>query len=532
MNKVELLKINRETPFPRIYLMSFHYKMRFQSNYYINSFFWSTVTKVLSAVLGFITVPLLLGYFGKANYGLLSIATACNGYMHLMDLGMNTGAVKFFSQWAAEGNKDRIYRVARTNITFYIIVSIINVVGLLALAFWGESLFSVTHEQFIQLRTCLYILALFSTISWVATAFNQLLVADKQFAFTMQVQSLIIVFKIGLIAITIWGRFSLTTYFFWLTLVVAIAIIPYMYKCKNDMLIDSFKPAQYWSDFKIVLVYSLSLFALSLFQVTASQSMPILISMFSNNGAETVADYRIVEVVPLFVIMLCGSFMSIFLPKTSELLVRNNTDEINAYVKKWTSLTTILVCIFCFPLILSSSIVISAYVGESYAYLDKWIVLWCAFLIIQLHCTPAYSLILATGKTKVLVWATGLVCVVSMIINAALCKAIPVGSAVIGYGTYMSILVIAYYVYYYNRYLNLSRLMLFKVFIVPVGLAVISSLLPLSLDLDISLFDTFSINDRVKYIIIFILNSLMWFGMYTILLKFFRLLPSLKDIRK
>ena len=50
-----------------------------KNNYYISSLFWSTLAKILNAVLGFITVPLLLGYYGKAEYGLLSIATACNG---------------------------------------------------------------------------------------------------------------------------------------------------------------------------------------------------------------------------------------------------------------------------------------------------------------------------------------------------------------------------------------------------------------------------------------------------------------------
>ena len=77
--------------------------MELRNNYYVSSFFWSTFQKVVSAIVGFISVPLLLGYFGKADYGILGIATACNGYMHLMDLGMNTGAVKFFSQWEAEG---------------------------------------------------------------------------------------------------------------------------------------------------------------------------------------------------------------------------------------------------------------------------------------------------------------------------------------------------------------------------------------------------------------------------------------------
>ena len=77
------------------------------NNYYVSSFFWSTSAKVLNAILGFISIPLLLGYYGKADYGILSIATACNAYMHVLDLGMNTGAVKFFSQWRAEG-KDKL----------------------------------------------------------------------------------------------------------------------------------------------------------------------------------------------------------------------------------------------------------------------------------------------------------------------------------------------------------------------------------------------------------------------------------------
>ncbi len=506
--------------------------MALRNNYYISSFFWSSFSKILSAVLGFITVPLLLGYFGKANYGLLSIATACNGYMHLMDLGMNSGAVKYFSQWAAESNKAIIHRVARTNITFYIIISIINVVGLLALAFWGENLFSVTHEQFLQLRTCLIILALFSTISWVATAFNQLLVADKQLAFTMQVQSFITVLKIGLIAVTIWGKLSLYEYFFWLTLIVALAIIPYMYKCKKDGLIDSFKPAGYWSDFKIVLIFSLSLFALSLFQVTASQSMPILLSIFSDDGADTVADYRIVEVIPIFITMLSGSFTSIFLPKTTELVVRNNMEEISTFVKKWTSMTTIIVCVLCFPFLISNTFIIDAYVGESYSYLGKWVALWCSFLIIQVHSTPAFSLVLATGKTKALVWYTGIACIASMITNAALCKIVPVGSAIIGYSTYMIILIIVYYAYFYRRYLNLSRWMLIKAFIRPVSLAVLACAMPFFLNIKISLLESLEVSSRIKYIILFSLNSIIWFGVYVVLLKVFRLLPSLKEIKK
>ena len=273
-----------------------------KNSYFFSAFFWSTLSKVLNAIFGFVSVPLLLGFYGKAEYGLLSIATACNGYMHLMDLGMNTGAVKFFAQWEAEENRGLIYRVARTNISFYLIISIVNIIGLLALAFWGESLFSVTHNQFIQLRYCFYILALFSSVNWITTAYTQLLTAFKDVTYIMQIQCVQVFLKVALIAFVFVFNLSLIQYFFYLTLIVAIAIIPYMVKSKKEGFIDSHKPAAYWGDFKIVLTFSLALFALSLFQVTATQARPIILSIFANNGAETVADYRIVEVIPQFII--------------------------------------------------------------------------------------------------------------------------------------------------------------------------------------------------------------------------------------
>ena len=502
------------------------------NNYYLSSFFWSTVSKLLNAVLGFITVPLLLGYFGKSEYGIIGIATAWNGYMHLLDLGMNSGAVKFFSQWAAKGDKEKIFRVARTNITFYLFVAVVNALLLVALAFGGEFLFKVSHEEFLQLRVCFLILALFSVINWGATSFNQLLISDRQFDFTMQIQSLLVVLRMVLIFVTVKGGLTLYQYFFWLTLIIALAIIPYAWKCRKDNLIDSVKPALYWHEFKTVLTFSLSLFALSLFQVTASQSRPILLSIFSENGTDAVADFKIVEVIPAFIITLCGSFSSIFLPRTSEMVIRNNHEEIMAYLKKWTSIITIIVCVLCFPFILSSKAIISAYVGQPLSYLGKWMALWCVFLILQLHSIPAFSLIVANGKTKALVCATGIACLISMIINAALCKIVPVGSAVIGYSVYMTILILVYYIYIYKLYLNLDRLDLLKSFLKPLLLAVAACILPYFIGLDVSLFDFLDIPSRWSYVLLFTVNSAIWLLCFLLLLVVFRLMPSIKPIRK
>ena len=89
-------------------------------------------------------------------------------------------------------------------------------------------------------------------------------------------------------------------------------------------------------------MYSLSLFALSLFQVTATQSRPLILGMLASNAADIAAEYRIIEVIPLFIIVVGGTLTGIFLPKSSELIAQKNQDEIEKFAYKGTTITTIL----------------------------------------------------------------------------------------------------------------------------------------------------------------------------------------------
>ena len=502
-------------------------------NYYISSFFWSTASKVLTAVVGFLTVPLLLGYYGKIEYGLLSIATACNSYMALLDLGMNTGAVKFYSQWKAVGDTARIYRVARTNITFYMAIAAANIVLLLLIAFWGEGMFSVTHDQFLQIRKCLWVIALFSIMSWVTTVFNQLLIADGQIAYTMQVQCVQALLKAGSVVLVFMSNLSLTEYFFLITAITAAAFLPYTWRCRRAGLIDSLKPSWCWSDFRVVLVFSLSIFALSVFQMTATQSRPILLGMFAPHGASAVADFRILEVVPQLIIMIGGTFSGIFLPQTSQLVAANNIKAMHDFAYKWTKHTTAIVSILCFPFILCAEEVLTAYVGTEYTHLSKWLVIWCLTVLVQMHTTPGNALVLTYGKTKLLVVVTAAACVCSMVLNIILCKRFDVGSAIIAYFLYVLFIIGLYYLHFYKRLLGLSRLRMLKCFILPVAEAAavyaVVRLIPVSTE-------TFGvINERLANITVCAIKSLLWLIPYTILLQvtkvvdFKQLIKSIKQ---
>ncbi|MBO4446683.1 MAG: lipopolysaccharide biosynthesis protein [Bacteroidales bacterium] len=488
-----------------------------KERYYASSFIWSTATKVLNALVGFVSVPLLIGQFGRAEYGILTLALSFNAYMHLLDLGMNTGAVRYFSIWKTEGDSARVDRVARTNLSFYSLVAVLNMLIVLGVALFGEGLFSISHAQFITLRWCLFSLAALSLFSWAATAFNQLLVADMQMAFTMKMSFAAVLLKIALIVITLKASLSLPLFFFFLTLITSLLIIPFAWKCRRDGLVTCLRPAGYWSDFKPAFIFSLSIFALSFFQMTASESRPLVLGICIPEAANTLTDFKIISVVPALIVAIGGSLSGIFLPNTSGMVARDDRAAIERFAYKWTRYTTIIANILCVPFILCAAEVISAYVGQANAHLSVWMVIWCVTVLIQIHTTPGNSLVLAFGKTKALVVTTAISCVLSIAINAVLAKRFGVGSAVIAYFIYVSVVIGLYYLHYYKSLLRLNRWKMFLSFLVPTAVAA-AVYIPcqLFLDLDVSLFG--GINERVAYLLICIVKTLAWLLPYAAIL--------------
>ena len=500
-----------------------------KNNYYVSCFFWSTFQKIINAIVGFISVPLLLGLYGKADYGILGIATACNGYMHLLDLGMDVGSVKYYSQWRNEGKVELISRVARTNISFYAIIAFVNIIGLVSLAFWGESFFSIGHNQFYLLRSCLLIIALFCVFSWGSTTFNQLLIADMQMAFTMQIQSAIAVLKAFLICSVFIFHISLQQYFFLLTAIVAMTIFPYAIRCRKKNLIDCLRPAFYWKDFKIVFLFSLSIFALSLFQMTALQSRPIILSIFATNGADSVAEYKIIEMIPQLIIMIGGVFSSIFLPKASAMVASGNQTDISTFAYRWTRYTTIIINTLTIPFILGSAEILSAYVGNEYKSLSVWLILWCFTVLIQMHTTPGNALVLAYGKTKLLVITTAISCILSILLNIILAPLYGVGAAIISYFLYVVVVIGLYYLGYYKKILNLSRIRMFYSFAKPTLISLILLYVVSQINIPYCFF--YIGNEKVTYLFVFVFKVLIWFIPYCLLLFGFKVI-RLNEFKK
>lgn len=447
--------------------------MNLKSNYYISSFFWGALSKTINAIIKFVTIPLLLAYFGKEHYGILTLVIATNAYMGLMDLGMSTGAVKYFSQWIGEKRMDLLDSVCRTSITFYGIIGCLNAIILLLIGIYGNLLFNLSTNDFELFRKCLFTLSAFTIINWSSFSLSQILTANENMAFIQQTDTVKTILSLLIVIATITFGASLIHYFFLLLLSQTIMILPLCYKVKQQKLLKSFIPQTDWKHFKIILTYSLSIFAMGVFQLTATQSRPLVLGIFSTGGVGILSEYRILEVFPLFIISIGGLIITMLLPKSSRLILTGDQEAINNYMEKGTQYTSILTALMCFPIALNSKELLTIYVGSEYGYLSKWLTMWIMTIVLYQHLSPVSSLILATGKTKMLVYSSAISCVISILINAVLCKYYGVGSAVIGYFTYILIYVFFIY-FYFNRYvLHLNSLRIFKNFILPTVIGVV-----------------------------------------------------------
>lgn len=421
----------------------------------------------MNAILKFISIPLLINYFGKDNYGLIVLAVSINAYMQLLNMGMNTGAVKYFSQWIESKNYELLNRVARTNLTIYAGLGILNAIILLLLAWKGDSVFNITLAEFTTFRYLLYILAGVSIFNWASFVFNQILIADEKISYIQQILSIRNILNLVIVLLTIHFKWSIIQYFLYDSIINMLIIVPYYLKSKQHKLIQTIIPGFYWKEFSVVFKYSLAIFIMSIFQYTATNSRPIILGMFSVQGTSILADYRVVEVFPIFIISIGGMLISILLPKTSQAIQRNDRKKIEKLAYDGTKYTSILVAILCYPVILNAKELLTLYVGDGYLHLSIWLSLWVFTLTLFLHNSPVSSLVLATGKTRMLVYSSAIACIVSIIINSYFAKILGVGSAVIGYLIYIIIQMSFYYLYFNNKVLRLNSFKIFSSFFVP-----------------------------------------------------------------
>lgn len=438
---------------------------------------WGVLAKVLDALAKFITIPLLVGFYGKADYGLIALAFSLNAYLRLMDLGFNVGAVRFFSIWTEKREWEKIGEVSRSSIIFYGAIGIANGLLFVAMADWGTQLFNLSAEQLPLYRQILYILAFSAVLTWLSNVVIQLLSAKDQLGYVNRVVVLSSVLNLVVALLAVQLNWPLVVYFFWYTISTLVPIPFYVWKLRVFRLPIGYllRPKWHGRAFKEILYYSLAIFMMGLFQLTANNLRPLLLAKYAG-GVEVLTDYRVIQTVAMLIVAFGGVFMQVLLPSSAKVYAEGDPNRISRMVFEATKYISVFLALVVFALIQSADDILLLYMGEGYQHLSPWLSLWLLTVFLSMHNTPVASMVLSTGRTRFLVYSSAVACVLSLPVTVWFAPGLQVGAAVVGYLVYMVLQIGFFYLYYIPKVLKLDGFRLFTRAFLPAALGGIVAL--------------------------------------------------------
>lgn len=419
----------------------------------VKGVFWTTLLNVINAVYGFIAVPILINYFGKAEYGLIGLAMSINVYMRLMDMGFSSTNVRFFSTWLTEKNYDKVLKAFQTSLSFYGLIGLLNGIILLMISCYSDSLFNVSPEQDLILKNLFYILAFSAFCSWFSSCFDQLVRATENVAWIQRLQILPKVLQVIVLFSTVYFHFSIELYYL-LTSLATISIMPFLIgKIKSQTPFVNFVPKLDKVVLKEMLPYSLNIFSFSLFQFSFYNLRPVFLGM--QGTIESVTDFRIMNGIIGVVHMLGGAFVPVLLPSTSKIIAQQDKKAYYKVAYDGTKYVSILLCFFTFGMMSVGSEVLALYVGKDFLYLMPWFNMWLICNLVT-HNQAISSLILAGSDIRAISYSSVIASIMGLVVTWISIPHYQVGGTVIGFAVYGMVQMSFYYFYYWPKVMKIN----------------------------------------------------------------------------
>lgn len=420
---------------------------------------WTTFANLTNAIYGFVAVPILISYFGKAEYGLIGLAMSINVYIQLMDMGLNSTNVRFYSTWLAQKKYVRLADGFQTSLSFYSIVGAINAFILLIVSCFSRMIFNVSDQQDIILKHLLYILAFSAFCNWFSSCFDQLIKATENIAWIQKRTLFTKILMIVVLCATVWLKLSIECYYI-LTCLATIVIVPLSVgKIKKVIPFISFLPKWKKEAFKEMLPYMMNIFSFGLFQFSFYNLRPVFLGI--QGSIESVADYRILNGIIGVVTMIGGAFTGVLLPSVSRVVVQNNRQAFLRVAYDGTKYISVLLCFCCFGMMSVGSNLISLYVGDSYLYLIPWFNLWLLCTLGN-HNQAISSLILAGSDIRAISYNSIFASILGLVSAWILIPYYNIGGVCIAYVIYILIQLIFYYIYYWPKVMKINSFRIFK----------------------------------------------------------------------
>lgn len=428
---------------------------------------WSIINNLVNAVYGFIMIPILISYFGKAEYGLIGLAQSVNAYMRLMDMGLTSTNVRFFSNWITKGDNSKVQKLFATCTSLYGLIGLVNAIVLIVVSIFSDSIFNVTPEQNVILQKLLMILAVSAIVNWFTSCYYQLIQATENVAWT---QKRILVTRLLMVAnifVTVYLELSIVVYCA-TTILCNWVILPFVVKKIKTLLpYINFRPRFDKVTFKEILPYTLNIFSFTIFSFSYNNLKPVFLGMQST--PESVTDYKVLMGIVGLVTSLSSVFMSTLLPSSSKIIAQKDMVAYYRIAYQGTKYLMAFTALLVFGMMTVARDLLVLYVGEGFLYLMPWLYVFLIVLLAN-HITGISSLILGGSDIRPLSRMTAVSSIVALVAAWILIPHYNVGGVAIATVIYSIGQLFFYYLYYWPRILQINSKKIFITIFLPVSI--------------------------------------------------------------
>ena len=417
---------------------------------------WSIGARFMTMLIKFFTIPIILGYYGKVEYGLVVLAMSLSGYMSIANLALPTGMIRHTAVWLGTGQITSIEKASRSSFSFYGFIGFINAAIFIILAFWGLDFFKVPHDKVHDLKIIFIISAFGTFLTWPFSVVEQLLAGAQEIAWLEKVniakEFLVIVITLA----AIWMNLAIV-WFYLLILAGSKIIIPVnLWKWRKHIpLRRTFVPGWFWAEFKEVLTFGLGLLIIGISLTSIIQLRPIILSVNSMHGVASAAEYRVLFGITGILMAFQGAISRTLLPLSSNAVAVSDQKLIETIIFKGTKYLWTILALLIFGLIMVSDRLLTIYVGAEYAKLAPWLALWLLSFL-NYYLGPVASVVMGSGKIKLLMITSPLSAAISITTAWFLTPKLGVGAVAISTLTYYGLVFFTYHVYFLPHVLKIS----------------------------------------------------------------------------
>lgn len=353
----------------------------------------------IQSIIGLIYVPVLLMFLSKEEYGLYQLVGSIIAYLMIMDFGLASTTVRYFSRFTARGNEQAKENLLAMTMHLYLGISfmvvVIGITGLhFLLPFYSGTL---SAYEIILAKQIFWVMLLNVAIVIPGNIFSAIIQANEKFVFLRTVNIINIVLQPILVFVVLHFKASLLALVIVQTLcnIGVIAANAYYSLGKLNTSIKF----HYWDKplVKEIFFFSFFIFLNALMDQVYWKTGQLILGAVA--GTLIVAVYSIAMQLDMIFMSFSSNISSVFLPHLSVLSAKSeDMTEINKIFVKIGRLQFYIVMLMFFGFWLYGKEFIGFWVGSGFEEAYFCALVLMGALIIPLIQNTGISILVAKNK--------------------------------------------------------------------------------------------------------------------------------------